>query len=146
MDLYKKLKDIFPYLISIRRLESYVSIDIEIPENWKLIKKYVDEKAVLEQKSNKNGFRLFSFTCEFNELVLDNLFKNILGLIKYNKEREEKERLFEDKVKELKSFFDQKNLNDLKALEFNIKNTLKVELEDDEHEREDSELVSEGDQ
>lgn len=143
MDLYKKLDEIFPYLISIRKLENYVCIDIEIPETWKLIKKYVDEKYVLEQKSNKAGFRWFSFTSEFNEISLNNLFKNLLGLIKYNKEREEKERLFDEKVKELKMFFDQKNLSDLKALEFNIKNSLKIELEDDEQEREDSNLVSE---
>jgi len=145
MNLYLKLKEVFPYLISIRKLENYVSIDIEIPENWKLIKKYVDEKSVVEQKSNRSEYRWFSFTCEFNEQSLENLFKNLLGLIKYNKEREEKERLFEEKVKELKLFFEQKNLTDLKALEFNIKNALKIELEDDEPERKDIELAPKGD-
>jgi hypothetical protein len=143
MDLYTKLEEIFPYLISIRKLENYVSIDIEIPETWKLIKKYVDEKSVLEQKSNKPGHRWFSFTSEFNEISLNNLFKNLLGLIKYNKEREEKERLFEEKVKELKNFFEQKNLSDLKELEFNIKNNYKIKLEDDEQGGEDINLASE---
>jgi hypothetical protein len=142
MDLYNQLKDVFPYLVSIRKLESYVSIDIEIPESWKLLKKYVDEKSVVEQKATKVGLRFLSFASEFNEATLETLFNNILGLIKYNKEREEKEKLFEDKVLELKNFFEQKNLNDLKELQFNIKKTFKISL-DDEQGRENTKVVSE---
>jgi hypothetical protein len=134
MDLYKQINDIFPFLISIRKLETFVSIDIEIPETWKLIKKYVDEKTVVEQKTNKVGFRCFSFAAEFTESSLEQLFKNINGVIKYNKDKEEKERLFELKVNELKSFFEQKTLNDLKDLQFNIKQELTIKLEDDEEE------------
>jgi hypothetical protein len=143
MDLYKQLKDIFPYLLSIRKFENYISTDIEIPETWKLLKKYVDEKTVVEQKSNKPEYRCFSFAIEFTEISLETLFKNLLLLIKYNLEREEKARLFDDKVKELKSFFEQKNLKDLQSLEFNVKNNFEIKLEDDnEQERENSEVVS----
>ena len=142
MDLYNQLKDVFPYLISISKLESYVSIDIEIPESWKLLKKYIDEKSVVEQKSTKNGFRFLSFASEFSEITLEELFNNILGLIKYNKEREDKEKLFEDKVLELKNFFEQKNLNDLKDLQFNIKKPFKISLEDEQG-RENNKVVSE---
>jgi hypothetical protein len=63
---------------------------------------------------------------------MEKLFNNIIGIIKYNREREEKENLFEQKIKELKSLFDQSRLNDLKNLEFNIKNEFKLKLEDDE--------------
>ena len=44
---------------------------------------------------------------------------NLNGVIKYNKEREEKERLFESKVTELKQIFDKQNLENLKNLSFN---------------------------
>lgn len=143
MNLYEQLSDIFPHLISIRKLENYVSIDVEFPITWKLPKKYVDEKMVVEQKSEKPNFRNFSFATGFEQQTLEVLFHNLKNIIKYNREREEKERLFEEKVKELKTFFDLKNLNDLKDLEFNIKNNYKLEFEDDEREQ-DSELVSEG--
>jgi len=137
MNLYEQLNEIFPYLISIRKLETYVSIDVELPTTWKLPKKYVDEKMVVEQKSAKTEFRCFSFATSFDEETLDKLFNNLKNIIKYNKEREEKEKLFEEKVKELKSFFDKSNLTDLKSLEFQVNNVLNLELEEDEQEDED---------
>jgi hypothetical protein len=145
MNLYEQLNEIFPYLISIRKLETYVSIDVELPTTWKLPKKYVDEKMVVEQKSTKTEFRCFSFATSFDEETLDKLLNNLKNIIKYNKEREEKERLFEEKVKELKSFFDKSNLTDLKSLEFQVNNVLNLELEEQEDEdrisRESVELV-----
>jgi hypothetical protein len=137
MNLYEQLNEIFPYLISIRKLETYVSIDVELPTTWKLPKKYVDEKMVVEQKSTKTEFRCFSFATSFDEETLDKLLNNLKNIIKYNKEREEKEKLFEEKVKELKSFFDKSNLTDLKSLEFQVNNVLNLELEEDEQEDED---------
>jgi hypothetical protein len=146
MNLYEQLNEIFPYLISIRKLETYVSIDVELPTTWKLPKKYVDEKMVVEQKSTKTEFRCFSFATSFDEETLDKLLNNLKNIIKYNKEREEKERLFEEKVKELKSFFDKSNLTDLKSLEFQVNNVLNLELEEEQEDedripRESVELV-----
>jgi len=140
MNLYEQLNKIFPYLLSIRKLEGYVSIDIEFPNTWKLPKKYIDEKMVVEQKSTKSDFRCLSFATQFNEETLDKLFDNLNNIINYNLEREEKERLFETKVMELKNFFDKAKLTDLKSLEFQIKNEFKVTLDDEGH-RENIELV-----
>lgn len=144
MNLYEQLSEIFPHLISIRKLENYVTIDVELPITWKLPKKYVDEKMVVEQKSVKPEFRCFSFATSFDEETLDKLFDNLKKIIKYNKEREEKERLFEEKVKELKSFFDKSDLTDLKGLEFQVNNEIKLTLEEDDEDgisRENIELV-----
>ena len=141
MNLYEQLNKIFPYLLSIRKLEGYVSVDIEFPTTWKLPKKFVDEKMVVEQKSTKPDFRCLSFATQFNEETLDKLFSNINNIINYNLEREEKESLFEKKVMELKTFFDKANLSDLKSLEFRIKNEFKLTL-DDEGQGENIELVS----
>jgi hypothetical protein len=145
MNLYKLLLDIFPHLISIRKLQNYLSIDVEFSKTWKIPKKYVDEKTILEQPSSKEDFRCFSFAVEFNEESMEKLFNNIIGIVKYNREREEKENLFELKIKELKSLFDQSKLNDLKNLEFNIRNEFNLKLEDDEQSEneKDIRLVSE---
>lgn len=145
MNLYKLLLDIFPHLISIRKLQTYLSIDVEFPKTWKIPKRYVDEKTILEQPSAKDDFRCFSFAVEFNEESMEKLFNNIIGIVKYNREREEKENLFELKIKELKTLFDQSKLNDLKNLEFNIRNEFDLKLEDDEQSEneKDIKLVSE---
>jgi hypothetical protein len=144
MNLYEELNDIFPNLLSIRKLDNYVSVDVELPTAWKLPKKYVDEKMVVEQQSDKPNFRCFSFATSFNEDTLLQLISNLKNIIKYNKEREEKEKLFEQKVKELKNVFDKGNLSELKGLEFQIKNEIKLVLDDD-GEGENIELVSERD-
>jgi hypothetical protein len=52
-------------------------------------------------------------------------------VIAYNKEREEKDRLFQNKVNELKVIFEKQNLHNLQALKFEITED-KIELEDDE--------------
>lgn len=131
MNLHQQLESIFPYMISIRKLDTYLSFDIEFPTTWKLPKKYVDEKMILEQENQKEGFRCFSFATSFEDNTINLLFENLKNIIKYNLEREEKEKLFETKVKELKNVFDKSNLDDLKELEFNLRKEFKVELDDE---------------
>jgi len=130
MNFYEQLNIIFPYLFSIRKLENYLCIDVELPNTWKLPKKYVDEKQVMEQNSGKENVRLISFVSEFESDAINKLFENIKGIINWNKEREEKDALFNSKVSELKSFFEKQNLNSLKNLEFQIKKP--IEIEEDE--------------
>jgi hypothetical protein len=48
---------------------------------------------------------------------IDKAFKNIVS---YNKEKEEKERLFKQKIQELKSMFESKGVDELKTLHFEM--------------------------
>ena len=57
-----------------------------------------------------------------------------------SREREEKERLFDEKVKELKVVFEKQTLKELQDLKFNIK-TKKVQLDDNEEEIRTAKLV-----
>jgi hypothetical protein len=77
---------------------------------------------------------LFSFVSEFNEQLIDNQITNIKNIIAYNKEREDKDKLFQQKIDELKHIFEKQKLNDLQGLKFEIKSP-KIELEDDEEEK-----------
>ena len=51
---------------------------------------------------------------------MDLIVKNIIGIINYNLEREEKERLLQAKINELKTIFDKQSLDNLKELKFDI--------------------------
>lgn len=142
--MYKELSDIFPYLISIRKLENYVSLDIEFPSTWKLPKKYVNPETTVEQPATKEGVRCFSFATQFDETQIIQIFQNVKGIISWNREREMKEKLLQDKVNELKTFFEKNSLDSLQNLQFNIQNNLgKLELED---ETKDIELVQQRDE
>jgi len=129
MGIYKELVDVYQYLISVRKLEKYLSIDIEFPTTWKLPKKYVAEDRVIEIDSQDNGKRCFSFISEFNEKALEMTTNSIKNIILYNKEIELKERLLQQKINELKNIFQTQDLNDLKTLKFDF---LNEKLEDGE--------------
>ena len=141
--MYKELSDIFPYLISIRKLENYLSLDIEFPSTWRLPKKYVNPETTVELTSSKPDIRCFSFAVEFDETKIIQIFQNVKGIITWNREREMKDQLLQDKVNELKNFFEKNSLDSLKHLQFNIQNNLtKLDLED---ETKDTELVQQRD-
>lgn len=133
MSLYKEFSSLLPYLQSVRKLETYLSFDVSFPRNWKLLKRFVDEEKVIEQPSKIDTERMFSFFTEITEESVELITKNIKGIISYNLELEEKEKLFQNKVDELKTIFEKSNLNNLKALSFEIKpETKKITLEDGE--------------
>jgi hypothetical protein len=134
MSLYKEFSSLFPYLQSVRKLKNYLSFDVSFPESWKLPKKYVEEDKILQQESPIQGEKLFSFVSEFNEQEVEKIVGNVKSIINYNLEREEKERLFQSKVDELKNVFEKQTLTNLKNLKFDIKSTQTLELEDNEDE------------
>ena len=131
MSLYKEFSTLFPYLQSVRKLKNYLSFDLSIPNTWKLPKKYVDEEKIMEQESKTDGYRLISFVTEISEAAVEKNTDNIQNIIKYNLEREEKDKLFQVKVSELKGIFEKQSLSKLKNLSFELK-TEKIELEEEE--------------
>jgi hypothetical protein len=130
MTFYQELAVIHPYLQSVRKLKNYLSIDVNFPTTWKLPKKYVPDNSVVENESTLKDHRCFSFVSAFEEKLVEDMLINLNGVIKYNKEREEKERLFESKVSELKQIFDKQNLENLKNLSFELTEK-KLSLDDE---------------
>jgi len=133
MSLYKEFSTLLPYLQSVRKIKNYLSFDISFPKTWKIPKKYVEEDKIMEQASQVQGERLISYVTEITEDGVQKAHINIKNIIKYNLEREEKDRLFESKVEELKQIFEKQNLDKLKGLQFDIvEKSTKIKLEDDE--------------
>jgi len=147
MSLYKEFSELLPYIQSVRKIEKYLSFDISFPTSWKLPKKYVQEDKVMEQENKTPGNRTFSFVAEINESDIEQVTENLQNIIKYNLEREEKDRLFQNKVDELKSIFEKQNLESLQNLKFDLKSkTLsKLKLDDNEEELTTTRVVAERD-
>lgn len=127
--MYNELKDIFQFLVSVRKLKTYLTIDIEFPSNWKIPKKYVIEDKIVENDKLNENFRFFSFVTEFNEEQMNKTVDNIKKIISYNKEIEMKEKLLKQKIDELKKIFEKENLDNLQSLKFDI---LEEKLDDGE--------------
>lgn len=105
------------YLHSIRKLKTYLSVDLILPTNWVFPKSMVDAVQVI-QNDGPNGTTITSFVSTFKDSnkTLEIIFK----LINYNLELEEKDRLLKAKVAELKEVFKSNNLQKLKTLEFKV--------------------------
>jgi len=117
MSFYKEIENITDYIMSIRKLEKYFSFDVNFPSTWSILKSHVDETKTVFTK-NENKGKHVSFVSELDELSITETIDRINNIVKYNKEKEEKEKLFQEKVNELKSIFEKESLEELKNLKF----------------------------
>jgi hypothetical protein len=132
MSIYKEFKELDSYIQSVRKLKNYLVIDIQIPKEWKILKKYANEESVVENQSKDSTKRNLSFASEFSEDSVNLIMSNIKNLIKFNKELEEKEKLFNLKVNELKVIFEKQNLENLQELKFDIEpKSLKLNIDEE---------------
>lgn len=141
--MYNEFKDIFEYLVSVRKLKNYLSIDIEFPSTWKIPKRFVQEDKILENQKVNESTRFFSFVSEFNEVVLNTTVENIKKIISYNKELEMKEKLLKSKIEELKRIFENKKLENLQTLKFELLEETLNDGEEDFNERRTSDRLAE---
>lgn len=107
------------YLKSVRILKNYVTFDMIFPQTWLLLKKSPENIEIM-QNTDKDGAVITSFVCVNNSNFINIIETTIQKIVKTNIEREEKERLFKNKVQELKQIFEKENLENLKALKFDL--------------------------
>ena len=65
MAIYKDLEGLFEYLLSVRKLKTYLSFDVEIPSHWKIPKRFASEDKVVEINPKNENKRGFSFVSNF---------------------------------------------------------------------------------
>ena len=107
------------YLKSVRILKNYVSIDMVFSSSWQMIKNKPNGVEILQNEQG-DGSLVTSFVSLNEKEYIDILEKCLDEFIKTNIEREEKERLFKNKVHELKQIFEKENLENLKGLKFDL--------------------------
>jgi len=121
MSLNIQLSPILKYLHQIRRIEDYLIFDMYFPNSWKILKKFVIEDKFVNMGTVDEGLIGMSFVSDTSEESLTLTQNNIIGIINYNLEREQKEMLLETKINELKGIFEKQSLDSLKSLKFDIK-------------------------
>lgn len=129
MSFYKEIEDLVDYIYSIRKLKKYFSFDVDFPPNWTILKTHIDEEKVVINKTDKES-KSISFVSEINEEGISDTIDRIRKIIEYNKEKEEKQRLFNEKVNELKGLFEKQDLKELKHLKIDIEDVPTLEGEE----------------
>ena len=115
--MFESIKSIRPYFHSLREIENNVSLDIKLPLNWKyeeIIKQYRSVVIKIQDKNEK--FTLMSLISNATQDGYDVVFACALEIFKVNKDEEEKQKLFQSKVKELQELFKNESLDKLKGL------------------------------
>lgn len=143
MSLFKELEPFVEYMHSIRKLKNYFSFDFKFPSKWVIPKNLVDGDVVPFELSD-DIYRGISFVSQIDEDKVDVVLNKVSKIIKLNKDREMKERLFKDYVEKLKKTFETTDIEKLQNLyfEFEEENNL-MSYDEDESEPNVVELVGE---
>ena len=120
MNFYKELLPYLEYLISIRKLENYLSFDLSFPDKWSMPKSVGEQIQVLTFQVETANSRGVSVVCMAEEIDINATLNLISKVIKLNKEREIKEQLFKKTIQELKKTFEQNDLDKLQNLYFDF--------------------------
>ena len=120
MSFYKELAPFVEYIHSIRKLKTYLSFDMLFPTKWSLPKSIIDEGQIVGFDSDDQNLKGISFVSEINENNVSITLTKIAKIIKLNKERELKERLFKQTVDQLKQTFEKTDLDRLQNLYFDF--------------------------
>jgi hypothetical protein len=141
MSFYREIAPFVEYIHSIRRLESYLSFDMKFPTKWSIPKSIVDEGQVIGFDVEDTNSKGISFVCPINEKEVSITLVKVGKIIKLNKEKELKEKLFKQTVEQLKQTFEKTDLDKLQNLYFDfdeedVDTNLNVELEDEQNRQE----------
>jgi len=115
--VFEEIKSLRPHFHSLREIQNNVSLDIKVPLTWKyedIIKPYRTVTVKVQDKNDK--FNLVSFISQATQEGYDVVFACANEIFKFNKEEEEKQKLFQQKVKELQELFKNESLEKLKEI------------------------------
>ena len=115
--MFESIKSLRPHFHSLREIEGNVSLDIKLPLNWKheeISKPYRSIKIKVQDKNEK--FTLLSLISSGTQDGYDVVFACALEILQINKDEEEKQKLFQVKVKELQELFKKESLDKLKDI------------------------------
>ena len=115
--MFESIKSIRPHFHSLREIEGNVSLDIKLPLTWRyedIVKPYRSLKMKVQDKNER--FTLLSLIANGTQEGYDVVFACALEILTFNKEEEEKQNLFQQKVRELQELFKKESLDTLKDI------------------------------
>lgn len=115
----EQIRSLRPYFHSIKEAKGQAALYLVIPANWKH-QTFEFENVVVKQQDGNESQTLISLISKIRveEETYENIFTCAKKIIKFNIEEEEKQKLFEEKMKELKDIFMNADLDKLKHIKF----------------------------
>ena len=126
MNLYNNIQQFGNYFNSIRIHEGLLLIDMVLPINWEDIKvlHHRGNKVQINKGKKTDKKKIISFFSPFDEENTEILVEEVMAVIKWNRDLEDKNELLNLKMLELKKMFSENNVDSLRRLNFNFDNIL----------------------
>lgn len=134
MSFYRELEPFIEYIHSIRKLKNYLSLDFKLPSKWSLPKSIVEEGQVVGFESDDSNYKGISFVTEITEQAMTTTLNKVAKIIKLNKEKELKEKLFKQTIEQLKQTFEKNDLDKLQNLYFDFEQPDNDLIDEDDEE------------
>jgi hypothetical protein len=118
--VFDTVNSLRPFFFSLREIKENISLDIKIPANWKtneVLAEFMHDVGLTIQDQNEKNL-LISIISTATKDGYDAVFSAAKKIIKANQEQEEKVKLFNVKVEELKTLFLSSPLDKLKEISF----------------------------
>lgn len=114
-------------------MKDYVSFDLYLSSFWSIPKKFITDgiEVINQENSDRPDSKVYSFVVKNEKQMVDSIEKAFKNIVSYNKEKEEKERLFKQKIQELKTMFESKGVDELKTLHFEMEEEVRLGLKDE---------------
>jgi hypothetical protein len=118
MTYFNFIDNLGMYFKSVRLIKGYLSLDLYFSKSWS-VKELNNVKDIEIIEGDTNGDeKIFSFVCKMEENLVNEVEDLVKKTIKFNKEREEKKILFNQKVNELRNLFENSKIDDLRNIKF----------------------------
>jgi len=124
MKIQDKLNSLRPYVIGIRYVQNLQIVDAVFKKNWLVNESKKVKKEIVDASQN-----YYMFYSEDTNITVDELLDHVEHVIDLNVEREKKQELLKQKVKELQKLFKDNPLSKLEKLNISF---LEPELLDDD--------------
>jgi len=121
--MFDYISNLRPYFRSLREINENISLDIKLPINWEfdeIVKMYKSVHVMPQDKNDK--YVLLSLVSIADKAGYEVVYACAKEIIKINNELEEKQKLFQQKVKELEELFKNQSLDKLKDINLGLSN------------------------
>ena len=120
--VYNIVKSLRPYFFSLREVKENVSLDLKLPTQWEYqgLENVKDGVPfTIKVQETKDAITLISLISPATVDGYDVVFTYAKAIITFNKEKEEKSKLFSQTIEEIKTLFLSTPLDKLKEISFN---------------------------
>jgi hypothetical protein len=125
MNIYKNIEKYKDYFHSVRLHDNIFLFDLKLPTRWEIKNVISAAPTTTQIKINDQSEThvLISFYTPFESESVATLLNDVDRVLKFNKDREEKNNLLNMKKLELEKIFESNNIDSLRTIDFNFQKT-----------------------